>query len=402
MKITYETHYKSKREDGRHTSTMAAFMEKLRNAERALKYPECTDIGAFTVWKEALKNKIAELLNLPEFTEQPEPKKLHTTKRDGYRVEKWEFYPDDYTAVPFLVLIPDIATKENPVPGVLCLPGSIHSKEFISGEPLLDMPKCSFQKYPERNRMAKYVVQNGMVAFAFDNPETAECALDIERDDDWGYTSRKQLCFGLLSNGDSYFGLSLFQKLCFMKWLHIFEYVDLDRLAACAHSLGADDAMYLGLFCDEIKAVVFNDFVNNEQHTYFSITEYDETQMSQDVGNWHTIPGQFRYYNRVDVLCALAPKYLALNEGGAEYFLDMIRSAYSLHGASDRLQITHYPKYQEPESRCKTYMPPKHSLDVDDHFAYYNVDAPDHSFREVPSINLLKKALGTENNNQKE
>ena len=45
MKISYETHYKSKREDGRHTSTMAAFMDRLRKTERLLKYPECAAAG---------------------------------------------------------------------------------------------------------------------------------------------------------------------------------------------------------------------------------------------------------------------------------------------------------------------------------------------------------------------
>lgn len=393
MKISYETHYKSKREDGRHTSTMAAFMDRLRKTERLLKYPECADLEDFQIWKNSLKEKILELMNMPEFTEQPSPKMLGAVQRDGYRTEKWEFYPDSYTAVPFLILIPDTASKQNPAPGVLCLPGSIHSKEFISGEPLLDMPKCSFQKFPERNRMAKYMVQNGMVAFAFDNPETAECAVDIERDDDWGYTSRTELCGGLLSEGLSYFALSFFQKLCFMKWIDCFEYVDKSRMAVSAHSLGCDDAMYLGLFCDEIKAIVFNDFVCDERHRYFSVTEYDERQMRNADGNWHIIPGQLRYYNRVDVLCALAPKYLALNEGGPEYNLDFIRRAYKLNKASDKLQITHYPKYQDEEARCKQYEPPMYGLSFEDHLIYSNVDVTDHSFREAPSINLLKKAL---------
>ena len=40
MKITYGTHYKSLREDGRHVSTMAAYMDMLRNSEAALALPE--------------------------------------------------------------------------------------------------------------------------------------------------------------------------------------------------------------------------------------------------------------------------------------------------------------------------------------------------------------------------
>ena len=47
-------------------------------------------------------------------------------------------------------------------------------------------PTCRFEKYPERNRMAQYMARNGMIAFTFDNPETAECALDTEREGDYG------------------------------------------------------------------------------------------------------------------------------------------------------------------------------------------------------------------------
>lgn len=393
MKMTYETHYKSTRPDGRHTATMAAFMERLRQTERQLAFPKGATKEEFTAWKAALKDKVLELLHLPEFSEQPSPQKLDTVARDGYRVEKWEFYPDDYTAVPFLVLIPDAATAQNPAPGVLCFPGSTHSKEFFSDEPLLDSPKCRFQTYPERNRMGRYVAENGMVAFVFDNPATAECALDIDSENDYGSRGRRQLCYGLIQNGESYFGLSLFQKLCFMRYIKDFPYVDQSRLAVCAHSLGCDDAMYLALLCDEIGVVVFNDFVGEERHRYMSATEYDENAMCNDIGVWHIVPGMFRYYARVDILAALAPKKLALNEGGAEYYLDMIREAYALNEASENLQITHYPKYQEADSRCKTYEPPKYGLSQASYFEYSNVDAPDHSFRREPSIPFLQKHL---------
>ena len=393
MQMTYETHYKSNRKDGRHVSTMAAFMERLRNTKPLLEFPEHTDQSGFSKWKEELKNKIRELLLIFPFTEQPLPKKINEVQRDGYRVEKWEFYPDDYSAVPFLVLIPDDVTEQNKAPGVLCLPGSIHSKEFISGEPLLDTPKCRFEKYPERNRMAQYMVKNGMVAFAFDNPETAECALEIEREGDWGGTSRTQMCCGLLYNGESYFSLSLFQKLCFLRNIGIFNCVDQDRLAVSAHSLGCDDAMYLGLLCDEIKAVVFNDFVCDERHRYFATTEYDERKMCNHNGDWHIIPGMYKYYSRVDVLAALAPKYLTLNEGGADYFLDKIKKAYSLNAAADNLHVHYYPKYREEGNRSKIYEPPMYGLSEDTYFEYANCDAPDHSFREEAANALLKKAF---------
>ena len=106
MRITYDTHYKSKREDGRHISSMAAHMAWLRDLKPALAFPQNAEYEEFIEWKIKVRIKVEELLSMPEFTEQPEPKLLSRVKRDTYTVEKWEFYPDDYTAVPFLMLIP--------------------------------------------------------------------------------------------------------------------------------------------------------------------------------------------------------------------------------------------------------------------------------------------------------
>lgn len=397
MKITYDTHYRSARSDGRHVSTMAAFLERLRNTPTALALPTELSAESFDTWRASLKAKVRELLNvdfwLKEAEGQPAPRLISSIKRDTHTVEKWEFYPDAYSAVPFLALIPNNASKEAPVPAVMCFPGSTFSKEFLAGEPLLEAANCHMQSFPDRNRMALYIVKAGMAAFVFDNPETAECSLPIEREGDFGGKARVQLCHGLLHSGYSYFGLSTAQKLCALSFIKTLPYVDTERLAVSAHSLGCDDAMHVALLCDEIKAIVFNDLVADAKQRYYATTEYDETKMCNDVGAWHVVPGVYSYYDRTDILSALAPKWLALNEGGAEYYLDKIRRAYGLFDASDKLQITHYPKYTAKESRSKQYMPPRAGLSADGYFEFTNTDAPDHSYREEPSIKLLKKAF---------
>lgn len=397
MKITYETHYRATRADGRHVSSMAALMARMRNTPAALTMLSGMSEVEFDSWRVTLKEKVAELLNVSfwekEAEGQPAPRLVSSVQREGYTVEKWECYPDPYTVVPFLALIPDSACEARPVPAVMCLPGSIFSKEFLAGEPLLDTPNCRFEKYPDRNRMALYMVKNGMAAFAFDSPEIAECSLEIEREGNYGGTSRAQMCHGLLQMGLSYPAMSTMQKICALRFIKTLPYVDGSRIAVSAHSLGCDPAMYMGLLCDEISAIVFNDLVCDEYHRYFSTTEYDERAMSNNVGNWHVVPGLYGQLARPDVLAALAPKYLALNEGGAEFYLDRIREAYRIKGAEDRLQITHYPKYRDASSRSDIYEPPMYGLSDETYFAYTNTDAPDHSFREQPSVALLKKAF---------
>ncbi len=330
---------------------------------------------------------------MPEFTEQPEPVRLSRVQCDGYAVEKWELYPDPISVVPFLVLIPDGVDRTHPAPGVICIPGSIHSKEFISGEPLIDRPACRFEKYPERNRMAKYMAEHGMVAFAFDNPETAECALDIEREGDYGSYSRSQMCFGYIQSGLCYAGISVFQKLCCIRFMKTLPFIDSSRIAVSSHSLGSLPALFLGLLSDDVKAVVFNDFVCDPRERYMSITEEPENRMTQNTGNWHEIPGLWKWFSHQDLLAALAPKYLACNEGGAERYLDTVRHGYALAGVPDRLQISEYPKYADVTNRTHPEALPKCRLSEEAYFEHCYVDAADHSFREEPSIRFLKKCF---------
>ncbi|MBQ4528329.1 MAG: hypothetical protein II998_09670 [Clostridia bacterium] len=394
MRITYETHYKSKREDDRHTSSMAAHMAFLRDLKPKLAFSDKFTKEEFLTWKKDVRNKVNELLLLPEFTKQPEPKMISSVKRDTYTVEKWEFYPDDYTAVPFLMLIPDGVTKENPAPGVLCFPGSTYSKEFLAGEPMLENMGCRYVKYPERNRMALYMVQAGMVAFAFDPLEIAECGLEIDKEN-WGYT-RAQLCHGYIQSGFCYPGISVFQKLVFMKFLKTLDFVDQKKIGVASHSLGATDAVLLGLLCDDISAVVFNDFICDQRQRYCATTESEEDFMRNNAGNWHEIPGLFQYFARPDLLSALAPLPLALTEGGAQYFLDKIISAYNLCDAKDNLVISHYPKYKDEESRSKLYEPPLYGLTAEEYSLFCNCDAPDHSFRKEVSLDFFKRVFSLE------
>lgn len=396
MDLSYDLHFKSNRPDGRITSSIAAHMERMRHYKPLLSLPEDTNSEEFPVWREKVKQKARELLLLPEFSDQPSPVLLSRAQRDGYAVEKWELYPDDISVVPFLMLIPDGVNENNPAPAVICIPGSTHSKELLAGEELLDRPTCRCLRYPERNCMAKHYAQNGMIALAFDNPETAEVALDVEREGDYGSYSRIQMCFGLIQSGMCYAGLSVFQKMCALRFLKTLPFVDQNRLGVSAHSLGTMPALFLGLLCDEIKAVVFNDFVCDPRERYMSVTEEPENRMTQNCGNWHEIPGLWKWFGHQDLLAALAPKFLACNEGGAESYLQTIRRGFSLANASDRLKIGNYPKYSDPSTHVYPDELPKYGLSEESYFEHCYVDAPDHSFRAEPSIRLLKSAFDME------
>ena len=399
--ITYEEHFASRRPDGRYTSSLAAFMAQLRDMKPALALPEHLDTETFTAWQQAVKDTLRQQLAMPAPTPQPAPVRLESVQRDGYRVEKWEFYPDDYSAVPFFVMIPDCADENHKVPGVLCYLGSGANKEFACEEPQSEHPNRADGKYPERNRMGLYMVQNGMAAFVFENPGTAETS--VLTPPEVGRThmyTRTVLCHGLLDAGMNYVGLTVFQRLQFLRWLDCFPFVDQEQLGISAHSLGTEAAIAVGLLDDRIRAIVFNDFLHDDRRRYIAITEQTEptrTCLSQDIGNWHLMPGKMSTYGYQDMCAAFAPRYLSLNEGGAYEMVETVRRAYQFCGAEENLQVNYYPAYTDPETRQHNEKMPLYGLTSPEYYRDYSyVIVSDHSFRKDPALKLLKKAFCTE------
>lgn len=153
LNLTYETNF-APRADGRYVCTMAAHMAMLRDRTPELALPQDLTEERFSAWQADIKAALVRQLRMPQPTPQPEPARLSCVQRDGYRVEKWEFYPDDYTVVPLLALIPDGACAEKTVPTVLCYLGDEDSKEAFAGEPSLSHPNCASHSTPLRSSLS--------------------------------------------------------------------------------------------------------------------------------------------------------------------------------------------------------------------------------------------------------
>ena len=402
MKLTWEKNFKSDRADGRRVGTLSALLELMRDRPCDLTLPGRLTEKTFSDWQARVKEKARDILCLPELPDQPDPVLLSTEQREGYRAERWEFYPDSLRAVPFLALIPDKASKKNKVPGLMCMLGSHWSKEFAAGEPEIQPGNPNVKEsvfgFPERNRMARYLAENGMAAFVFDNPGVAE--LSVPTNPAAGFSAmytRQTLCNNLLLGGISYVGLTVFQHLQFLRILRkgFFDYVDLDRIGISAHSLGTEPAIFVGLMCDDIKAIVFNEDLHDDIRRSCCITEIPERRMFQNYGNWHILPGQFATFGYADMCAAFAPRYLLLGEGGADEFINKVKRAYAFKKAKDKLWLNYGVFYKDPKTRTAKGDLPRYGLDSTTFYRkWMHVEVSDHSYRGDPAILMLKKAFG--------
>jgi len=372
--------FRSGREDGRFVSTAGFVHAFLKHMQPKLAFDPAMKREEFAGWQDAVREELRELMLLPQPPDQPAPKQLWTEARDGYRLEKWEAYPEPFSVVPYLMLIPDGVDDGASAPAVLCFPGSASSKESRAGEPELpDMPPP--RPHWEENRMALFYVQRGMVVVAVDNPGTRETGSSIRPE-------RHEISQYSIWAGRHYEGISVFHKLCILDWLKTRPYVDTERIATCGHSLGAKPALVLSVLDPSIRATVWNDFVSlwreravAENLLRIAIHQY--------------VPGILAWFDYPDLLASLAPRPLLITEGGRTRDIERIREAYRLVGAEDQITVTYYPKYATPDKRPYDDADLPEGLSMEEYFLYANVDAPEHSFKGKVAVPWLADVLGS-------
>ncbi len=373
----------SERGDGRSSQTVGQLQSQLKHLRPKLAFDSSMTADDFTTWRDSVRKKLLELMCFPEnIPVQPEPKQLWAKQRHGYVLQKWEAYPEPYSVVPFLALVPDGVSSNSPSPAVMCFPGSTHSKESLAGEPELDTGKPAKWKHWESNRQALHYARKGIVSIAIDNPATGELASPLQ--------PRGRMSECMLWMGRNYLGLSVFQKACILKWLSQWSLIDSKRIATSGHSLGSNPADVLGVLYPElVSAVIHNDFVCNWQERAIS-------QNFLPPGDHHTVPGLFQWFDHTDIEAALAPCPLLFTEGGRTNQIDKIRQAYKLVDAENQIEVHYYAKYATPDQRPLDGKELPVGITSDEYLEYANVDVGMHRFRPTRAVPWLAKVFGVE------
>jgi hypothetical protein len=225
----------SDRADGRYLSTRGLVQYMMRNIQPQLAFNPQFTKEEFKVWQNQVRLKMQELINFPEIPPQPLPKLISKKKKDGYTLEKWEIYPQPGSVVPFFMMIPDGISFKEQAPAVLCFSGSSGDKETLVGEKSIS--PIFIPNHAEKNAMALYYVQKGLIAVALDHPGIGESS-DLEFYREIKGYDRNTMSRYLIDMGWSYLGLSAFQGQKVLDWMKGLDFIDNSRIAISGHSLG--------------------------------------------------------------------------------------------------------------------------------------------------------------------
>lgn len=374
--------FKSGREDGRFMETAGFYHAYLKNLKPRLEFDPKMSAENMVGWRGKVREKLKDLLNFPEVDSAPEPKRIWEKPREGYRLEKWEAYPEPYSVVPFYILVPDGVSSESPGPTVMCFSGYSASKENLAGEPEEGESEIGTTRKWLDNRMGFHYARAGMVAVVFDSPGTHETESAL--------CTRNNFALHGLWMGRSYESVSIFQKDHVLHWLSEQTWVDTDRIAVSGHSLGAKPADILGvLYPDLVRAVVHNDFVLNWQERSVAMNLYEPP-------GHQIIPGIFQWFDYSDLESALAPTPLLFTEGGRPNQYAKIQRAYTLEKAPDQVELHHCEQYEDPASRKRDEAPLPEGLTFDEYFEYAYVNVSEHRFRHWHAVPWLRNVFGME------
>ncbi len=374
---------KSDREDGRFLHTDLFLRDWYKRYTPKLAYKSGMSKAEFFEWREKVIAKLCEILRFPnDVPPQPEPKMLWEEQRDGYKIQKWESFPEPYSVVPFLMLVPDGVDANHPAPAVMCYPGTWHTKESLCGEP--DIYASHPNRFFEQNQMAKHFVKEGYVAIAVEHPGYGELRPTDQIPDE-------RFVNQMLTMGRHYQGHSAFQKKVILDWANELDFVETNNIFLSGHSLGKYPCLLLGLTCDCVKGIVYNDGVYDTIERYVAAPEFYLWSGCLS----HLIPDCEEWFTTVDLLCAYAPKLLLVSEGGVTKDLRKISDAYKTAGDPSAFEFVYYPYYQDPKNRkYDDVETPPERVSEEEYFEWANCDAKNHYFKKdiaIPWVNKYRK-----------
>lgn len=379
------------RMDGRYVSSRGIVHAMLKRTTPEYTFrPDFTQ-PEFKQWQEGISRAMADIMHHPSMEGLPEPRRISSEQKEGYRVEKWESYPLPETVVPFLVLIPDKVNEKNPAPALMCIPGSGETKETAAGQPELH-PRFQEDEPYERWIIALPYVRKGLVAVVVDNPGAGE-ASDLERHTIAPNYQYEAVSRYLLELGWSYLGYSSYCDLHILNWMKQQSFINKERILVSGFSLGTEPLMVMGVLDQSIYGFIFNDFLCRTLERAIVLTEpnkYGVRPFPNSIR--HLIPHFWCKFDFPDIVASLAPRPIIFTEGGLDRDLNLVCKAYEIAGKKENVSIYFYPKFSNPKDRQMIEHLPE-GINRKTYFNLVNVDDSMHDIKYNLTIPWLVKLL---------
>ena len=176
-----------------------------------------------------------------------------------------------------------------------------------------------------------------------------------------------------------------------LDWMKQDKGIRADRILVSGFSLGTEPLMVLGVLDKSIYGFVYNDFLCQTQERACVMTRPSANGYRPFPNSIrHLIPNFWKYFNFPDLVACLAPRPLILTEGGLDRDLELVRAAYRLSGHPDAVEVHHYAKFADPQSRQNLSALPE-GLDRDTYYRLVNVDGANHYYKNEFVFPWLKK-----------
>lgn len=306
------------------------------------------DLAAWKAQREKVKRIVLD--SLGEMPPRPSPAKVtvvRVDKKNGWRIEKFEFDNGVDSRVPGYIAIPEDGKKRHAA--ILTMHGHSSSKDNMFGYE------------PTSQDVVELLAKNGYVVLGIDNYFNGERkgsgpAGDLETMQR-GSDQEMSLFKLNLWLGRTLWGMMLRDEQIALDYLASRPEVDPGRIGAQGMSMGSTRAWWLGAIDDRIKAVV----------GVACFTRYEDLIAIRQLrahGIYYFVPGILKHFDSEGVMALLAPRpFLALTGDrdagsppeGMKKLEQILGKLYKLYGKPESFRSIIYPDtdhvYNDDEKR---------------------------------------------------
>jgi dienelactone hydrolase len=305
---------------------------------RKIKLPEWPMPTDVKRWEDTDRLEVRKTLLrcLGEMPARPDPLKVKVVSRedrDGYTLERFEFFNGVDNVVPGVLLLPKTRTAQSPGPAVILLHGHGSSKESV----------CTEEK--NMQYVGPMLARKGYVVAAIDSYFCGERIGKGPASKLDGRGSDEASLFKLnLWLGRTLWGMMLRDEQCLIDYLSTRPEVDKTRIGASGISMGCTRSWWLAAIDDRIKAIV----------GVVCFTRYTELIAHGNLrshGIYYFVPGVFQHFDTEAIHALVAPRpHLELSgdqDGGAPtdgilVLEKKLGALYKLYGKSDNFKSVIY------------------------------------------------------------